>query len=50
MLSFLHGFAAGDNLLAALVTAAVAVLLVCCVECSHCPRREEDDIFRRHPM
>lgn len=49
MFSFLHGFAAIENLLAALVTIGVAVLLICCMECSHCPRRDEDDLFRhRH--
>jgi len=49
MFSFLHGFAAMENLLAALVTIGIALLLVCCVECSHCQDREDDDLFRhRH--
>jgi hypothetical protein len=26
----------------------VAVLLVCCLECSDCRHREKDDIFRSH--
>jgi hypothetical protein len=27
----------------------VALLLVCCLECIHCPSREDDDLFRhRH--
>ncbi|MGA2351793.1 MAG: hypothetical protein ABSF70_15265 [Terracidiphilus sp.] len=47
MQSFLHWIATGDNLLAAMVTACVAVLVVCCLECSKCPSRDEDDIFRR---
>jgi hypothetical protein len=49
MFSFLHGFAAIENLLAALVTIGIALLLAACVECSNCPDREEDDLFRhRH--
>ena len=48
MLSFLQGFATSENLLAALVAAGVAVLLVCCLECIHCPNREDDDLFRHH--
>jgi outer membrane biogenesis lipoprotein LolB len=48
MFSFLHGFAAIENLLAALVTIGIALLLACCVECSSCPEREKDDIFRHH--
>jgi hypothetical protein len=46
MFSFLHGFVAIENLLAALVTIGIALLLVCCVECSHCQDREDDDLFR----
>ncbi len=46
MFSFLHGFAAIENLLAALVTIGIALLLVCCVECSSCRDRKDDDIFR----
>jgi hypothetical protein len=26
----------------------VAVLLVCCLECTDCPGRDKDDIFRHH--
>jgi hypothetical protein len=49
MFSFLHGFGAVENLVAALVTIGIALLLAGCVECSHCPNREEDDLFRhRH--
>ncbi|MGA9070305.1 MAG: hypothetical protein WB424_08635 [Terracidiphilus sp.] len=47
MFSFLHGFGAIENLIAALVTIGIALLLACCVECSHCPKREDDDIFRQ---
>jgi hypothetical protein len=47
MFSVFHSFATSENLLAALVTAGVAVLLICCLECSYCPSREDDDLFRR---
>jgi len=47
MFSFLHGFVAIETLVAALVTIGIALLLICCVECSHCPEREKDDLFRR---
>lgn len=36
------------GILALLVTVGVAVLLVYCIECTRCPKREKDDIFRRH--
>ena len=38
------------SVLAILVTLGVAVLLVCCLECTHCPNRDKDDIFSRHEM
>jgi outer membrane biogenesis lipoprotein LolB len=47
MFSFLHNIAAIENLVAALVTIGVALLLACCVECSSCPDREDDDLFRQ---
>jgi outer membrane biogenesis lipoprotein LolB len=47
MFSFLHGFVAIANFVAALVTIGIALLLACCVECTHCPKREKDDLFRR---
>jgi hypothetical protein len=36
--------------MAVLVTVGVAILLVCCLECTKCPSREKDDIFSRHEM
>jgi hypothetical protein len=33
-----------------LVTVCIAVLLVCCLECSHCPNCDKDDIFRHHAL
>lgn len=41
-----HWLVINEGVLAVLVTVGVAVLLVCCMECSHCPRREKDDLFR----
>lgn len=38
------------SLLALVVTAGVAVLLVCCLGCSKCPKVEKDDIFSRHEV
>jgi len=42
--------ATNANLMAILVTLGVAVLLVCCLECTKCPGREKDDIFKHHQM
>lgn len=39
-----------ETLLALMVTAGVAVLLVCCLGCAKCPCREKDDIFSRHEV
>ena len=36
------------SILAVLVTVGVAVLLVCCIECTRCPKGEKDEIFLRH--
>ena len=38
------------SLLALIVTAGIAVLLVCCLGCAKCPGREKDDIFSRHEV
>jgi len=45
-----HWFMVNANVLAVLVTVAVAVLLVCCLECSDCSCREKDDLFTRHEV
>jgi len=47
MHTLIHWFVANENLLAVLVTAGVAVLLISCLGCCECSRREKDDIFRR---
>jgi hypothetical protein len=46
----IHWFSTSGTILAILVTAGVAVLLVCCLGCSNCPSREKDALFRRHEM
>jgi hypothetical protein len=28
----------------------VALLLICCLECTHCCARDKDEIFRRHAL
>ncbi len=38
------------SVLAILVTLGVAVLLVCCLECTNCPNREKDEFFSRHEL
>ncbi len=43
-----HWIAANGIVLAILVTVGVAVLLVCCFECTKCGGREKDDLFKRH--
>ncbi|MGA8042232.1 MAG: hypothetical protein WCA37_05460 [Terracidiphilus sp.] len=45
-----HLFALNANVLAFLVTLGIAVLLVCCLECTKCPCRDKDDIFNRHEV
>lgn len=42
-----HLFALNANVLAVLVTLGIAVLLVCCIECTKCPGREKDEFFKR---
>jgi hypothetical protein len=50
MQHLMHWFVVHGSVLAILVTAGVAVLLVCCLGCSECPSRDKDDIFRRHEL
>jgi hypothetical protein len=44
----IHWFATNPNLLAIIVTAGVAVLLACCIECTKCTGRQKDDVIHRH--
>jgi hypothetical protein len=41
---------ANESVLAVLVTVGVAVLLVCCLECSKCDRHKKDEIFDHHEI
>lgn len=50
MNSVVHWFGTNASVLAVLVTVGVAVLVVCCLECSNCSCREKDELFRRHEM
>ena len=46
----IHWFTVDGNAISVLVTMGIAVLLVCCLECTDCPSRAQDDIFRRHAI
>jgi hypothetical protein len=50
MTSLMHWLGINASVLAVLVTVGVAVLLICCLECSNCSDREKDDLFHRHEM
>jgi hypothetical protein len=50
MHSVVHWFASNANVLAILVTVGVAVLLVCCLECTDCQCSEKDELFRRRQV
>jgi hypothetical protein len=43
----LHWLVSNGGVLAVVVTAGVAVLLVCCLECSDCSHRDKDEFFHR---
>jgi len=46
----LHWFYIHENVLALIITAAVALLVVCTMECTSCPGCDKDDLFRRHNL
>jgi hypothetical protein len=50
MHGLMHWFGTNGNILAVLITVGVAVLLVCCLECSKCSCREKDDLFKRRQV
>jgi hypothetical protein len=50
MHTLIQWLTASGSLLALVVTAGVAVLLVCCLGCAKCPCREKDDLFRRREV
>jgi len=45
-----HWFSTGATIIALVITAAVAIFLICCVECTKCPKKEKDEIFNRHEL
>ena len=50
MHSLIHWLGIYENVIAIIVTVAVALLVVCCLECSECPSRDKDDLFNRHTV
>ncbi|MGA3129247.1 MAG: hypothetical protein ABSD59_00490 [Terracidiphilus sp.] len=50
MQNLTHWLTANESVIAVLVTVGVAVLVVCCLECTKCGCREKDDLFHRHEM
>ncbi len=50
MQALTHWIAENGSILAVLVTVGVAVLLVCCLECTHCPKNKKDELFHRHEV
>jgi hypothetical protein len=50
MHGLMHWFGTNGNVLAVLTTVGVAVLLVCCLQCSKCGCREKDDLFKRREV
>ncbi|HUB52827.1 MAG TPA: hypothetical protein VL986_11790 [Terracidiphilus sp.] len=50
MQSVLAWLGTNATVLAVLVTVGAAVLIVACLECSHCGQRDKDDIFKRHEV
>jgi hypothetical protein len=43
-----HWFFINAGVLAVLVTAGVAIFLVCCLKCSDCSSPEKDEFFHHH--
>ncbi len=50
MQNLAHWLVVNGSILAVLVTVGVAVLLVCCLECTQCPKRKKDELFNRHEV
>lgn len=50
MHSVANWFSTGATIIALVITAAVAIFLVCCVECTKCPKKEKDELFNRHEL
>jgi hypothetical protein len=45
-----HWFMINASVMSVLITVAVTVLLVCCLKCSDCSHREQDDLFTKHDI
>ena len=50
MSSLMHWLEINASVLAVLVTVGVAVLLICCLECSNCSGSDKDDLFHRRDL
>jgi hypothetical protein len=50
MHSLIHSLGINGTVLAVLITLGVAVLLVCCLQCSHCGCRDKDELFKRREV
>jgi hypothetical protein len=50
MRTLAHWIALNGSVLAVLVTLGVGVLLVACLECTHCPKNKKDDLFHRNQV
>jgi hypothetical protein len=50
MNNIVHWFGINADVLAVMVTLGVAVLVICCLECSNCSCREKDDLFHRREL
>ncbi|MGA2834591.1 MAG: hypothetical protein ABSE55_16100 [Terracidiphilus sp.] len=50
MHTLIHWLVNYENAIAIIVTVAIALVVVCCLECSECPSRDEDDVFRHHSL
>jgi hypothetical protein len=48
MQTITHWLTANVSVLAVVVTVGVAVLLVCCLECTNCGCRDKDEFFHRN--
>jgi hypothetical protein len=50
MQNLIQWSSAFENALAVVVAVGVALFLACCLECTDCPSRDKDDIFRHRAM
>jgi hypothetical protein len=50
MQTLTHWIAVNGSMIAVLVTLGVAVLLVACLQCTHCPKSKKDELFHRREV